>query len=67
MGVFGSFMRKKRVGFGLGNFLFPLLVLPFGFFGIYCFENGLSFVTAIMAIVLLFVLTPVIVLLWSRS
>jgi len=45
----------------LRNFVEPLIVIPFGWWGIYWFENGFSWIVAVIGIILFFVILPVFI------
>lgn len=51
----------------LRDFLEPLIILPYGFWGIYWFENGFNWIVGIMGAVLFFVILPIIIVLWDRK
>ncbi len=56
--------RRKLV---LRDFLEPLFILPYGFWGIYLFENGFDWVVIILGAILFFVIPPVIIVFWERK
>ncbi len=56
--------RRKFV---LRDFLEPLIVLPYGFWGIYLFENGFDWVVIILGALLFFVIPPLIIVFWERK
>ncbi|MBS3147989.1 hypothetical protein J4219_03840 [Candidatus Woesearchaeota archaeon] len=55
---------KKRLGWQ--DFVRPLAVMPFGFWGMYWFEHGFSWIIAIIGIVLFFVALPLLVVWWDQ-
>lgn len=50
----------------LRDFLFPLLALPYGFCGIYWYENGFDWIVAVLAVVLLIIIPAIIAVLWDK-
>jgi len=53
--------------FQLRDFLEPLIILPFGFWGIYWFENGFSWIVAVIGAVLFFVVLPIFIVFWDKK
>ena len=53
-------MSKGVFGHKLGvrDFIEPLVVLPFVFWGLFWFENGFSWIVAVLGAVLFFVVLP---------
>ncbi len=51
----------------LSDFLKPLIALPFGFWGIYWFENGFDWIVAVLGIVLFFIVLPAIIVFWGKK
>lgn len=50
----------------LCDFLLPLLALPYGFWGIYWYENGFDWIVAVLAVVLLIIIPAIIAVLWDK-
>jgi len=70
--ILASFLlfKMKRDVFAkrwqLRDFLLPLLALPYGFLGIYLYENGFDWIVAVLAVVLLIVIPAIIAVLWDK-
>ncbi|VVB81536.1 Uncharacterised protein [uncultured archaeon] len=56
------FAKRRK----LCDFLLPLLALPYGFWGIYWYENGFNWLIVIFAIVLFIIIPAVIAVLWDK-
>ena len=50
----------------LKDFFWPLLALPYGFWGIYWYETGFNWLVVIFAIVLFIVIPAVVAVLWEK-
>ena len=48
------------------DFLEALLALPYGFWGIYFYENGFDWIVAILGVVLFIVIPAIIIVLWDK-
>ena len=51
---------------GLRDFVEPLVAIPYGFWGIYWYENGFDVVVAVLAIAL-FLIIPAILITFSKK
>ena len=49
------------------DFVELLLILPYGFWAIYWFENGFSWLVGVAGAVLFFIILPIIIVLWDRK
>ena len=59
----GVFRRQLQ----LRDFLEPFIILPYGFWGIYWFENGVNWIVGTLGAVLFFVLLPIVIVLWDKK
>jgi len=59
--------KKRHKPLQLGDFLKPLIILPYGFWGIYWFDNGFNLVVAVLGAVLFFVFLPIIIVFWDKK
>ena len=48
------------------DFLEPLLLLPYGFFGIYLYENGFDWMIGALGVFLFIVIPAIIIVLWDK-
>jgi hypothetical protein len=48
------------------DFLEPLLALPYGFFGIYLYENGFDWIIGALGVVLFIVIPAIIIVMWDK-
>ena len=55
---------KKRLS--VRDFVEPLLVLPYVFWGIYFFEHGFNWLVAVLAIVLFIIVPGVLSVFWEK-
>ncbi len=60
-------MGKEVFGLQLRGFLEPLIILPYGFWAIYWFENGFNWIVAVLGAVLFFVVLPIFIVLRDRK
>jgi len=51
----------------LRHVLYPLFSIPFVYWGISWYEQGFSMMTAIFGAVLVFILLPVLIVMWGRK
>ena len=51
----------------VSDFLEPLVALPYGFWAIYWYENGFSWVVGILGAVLFFIVLPIIIVFWDKK
>lgn len=49
------------------DFLFPLIVLPYGFWAIYFYENGFDWIVGVLGAVLFFIILPLIIVFWDKK
>jgi len=57
---------SKEVRWQLKDFLEPLIILPYGYWAIYWFENGFDWIVAVLGAVLFFIVIPIIVVMWDK-
>jgi hypothetical protein len=48
------------------SFIEPLIVLPYGFWAIYFYENGFDWIVAVLAIILFIVIPGIISVFWEK-
>lgn len=48
------------------DFLEPLLCPPYGFWGIYLYENGFDWIVASLGVVLFIIIPAFIIVLWDK-
>lgn len=55
---------KKEVR--LRDLVEPLIILPYGFWAMYWFENGFNWIVAVVGAILFFIIFPIIVFTWDN-
>jgi hypothetical protein len=48
------------------DFFEALLFIPYGFLGIYFYENGFDWIVAILGVVLLIIIPAIVIVLWDK-
>lgn len=60
-------MRKKRgTQLGIKDLALPALALPYVFWGIYLFEEGVNAMSLILGVVLLLIVPGVLAVFWKK-
>ena len=61
-------MRKEVFArkYELRDFLEPLIILPYGFWGIYLFDNGFDWLVIVLGAILFLIIPAVITVMWEK-
>ncbi|PIN74489.1 hypothetical protein COV18_07595 [Candidatus Woesearchaeota archaeon CG10_big_fil_rev_8_21_14_0_10_37_12] len=57
-------ISHKKQRFFWQNFVYPLIIIPYAFWGIYLYENGINWLSGILGFALFIIILPAIIVFW---